>query len=135
MTQKERQMVRASFVELQEAVEPLALLFYGRLFAVEPGLRGMFTGDIGQQGKKLMDMVGAAVEGMENWKALEPALKELGRRHVGYGVKREHYGVVAEAMVWAIGQALEHGADREVKQAWGALLGEVAGAMLAGCED
>lgn len=134
MTAKERQLVRESFVELGEVAEPLALLFYGRLFALEPGLRRMFPADMAGQSRKLMAMLGAAVERLEDWEGLVPVLEDLGRRHQGYGVKAHHYALVLEAMLWSIGQTLSGGAGPELRQAWRQMLVEVATAMQAKCE-
>ena len=44
------------------------------------------------QGKRLMDMLGAAVGMLDDTEKLLPILKELGGRHVKYGVEQTHYG-------------------------------------------
>ena len=129
MKTRYKQLVRESFVELQEVSGPLSLLFYGRLFGVEPGLRRMFSEDMAAQGKKLMEMLAAAVQGMDNWDALKPALREMGDRHTGYGVQPAHYELVCDAMVWSISQALAGGAGPELKQAWRMLMDQVSQAM------
>lgn len=132
MTEREKQLVRESFVELREVTGPLGMLFYGRLFSLEPDLRTMFPRDIAAQGKKLMEMLTAAVEGMDKWETLKPALRAMGQRHAGYGAETRHYRLVEEALVWSIGQALSAGADAEVKRAWSRLIEEVGAEMRAG---
>ncbi|MBY0372810.1 MAG: hypothetical protein K2Q23_02380 [Bryobacteraceae bacterium] len=135
MTAQEKQLVRESFFELREVAGPLALLFYGRLFALEPELRRMFPQQMSAQGKKLMDMLAAAVDGLENWDRLKPALRDLGARHATYGVEARHYPLVVEAMLWSIGQSLAAGAGPEVKRAWSNLFHEIAAVMLDGAAN
>ena len=46
-------LCRAADVVADEA----AAAFYSRLFKLDPSLRRLFTGDLRQQGKKLMDLI------------------------------------------------------------------------------
>jgi hypothetical protein len=50
MTAREKQLVRESFQAIREEAGPLSLLFYGRLFELDPQLRRMFHGDISGRG-------------------------------------------------------------------------------------
>lgn len=129
ITNREKQLVRETFPLVQEVAGPLALLFYGRLFEREPQLRGMFRGDIRAQGDKLMAMVGAVVDGVDNWEALEPTLRAMGERHKQYGVETRHYEMVEHAFSWALGQALSEAADKEVKSAWNRVIVQVGETM------
>jgi hemoglobin-like flavoprotein len=132
MTKREKQLVRETFSEIREVAGPLSLLFYGRLFAMDPSLRQLFPGDMKQQGAKLMEMIAAVVASIDEWAALEATLREMGKRHAGYGVEDHHYDLVEQAMVWSIGQALGGGSSPEVKAAWGAVIREAGSAMRAG---
>ena len=49
-------------------------------------------------------------------------LRQLGQRHVAYGVKEQHYNTLCSALVWAFGQALQPGFDDEVRAAWTAVI-------------
>lgn len=132
MTAREKQLVRDSFGCLREVGGPLTLLFYGRLFALEPALRPMFHGDIGRQGQKLLEMLAAVVDGLDRLDALRPALEAMGQRHAGYGVAPRHYALVEESLAWALAQTLETGACDEVVEAWRKVLRAVSEAMQAG---
>lgn len=132
MTRREQQIVRESFHSVGEVAGPLSLLFYGRLFEREPGLRPMFRGDIAAQGRKLVEMLAAVVENLDRTESLTPMLQAMGQRHVGYGVTARHYDVVEEALLWALGQALEGGFDAEARGAWRAVLGMVSTRMKEG---
>lgn len=45
------------------------------------------------QAKRVMEMVGAAVDGLDDISSLTVILKDLGVKHVQYNIKEEHYGV------------------------------------------
>src|SRR5215475_7547605 len=99
------QLIRDSFEIVHEMPEAIAMLFYGRLFNLDPSLRKMFKVDMRTQSKKLMDTLAAVVDSLEHFDRMRPMLRELGRKHaVEYGVKPEHYQLVLEALLWSFGQ-------------------------------
>ena len=61
MTPEAQSLVRASFAKVAPIAPAVAAMFYDRLFALYPALRPLFKGDMAEQGKKLMDMIGTAV--------------------------------------------------------------------------
>jgi hemoglobin-like flavoprotein len=132
MTQREKHLVRESFLFLREEAGPLSLLFYGRLFQLDPGLRPMFHGDIARQGLKLMDMLTAVVDSLDRLDALTPVLHAMGQRHTAYGVVPAHYDLVEKALIWALGQTLNTNSDDEVIAAWRKVVGEISATMKAG---
>jgi hemoglobin-like flavoprotein len=48
-----------------------------------------------------MAVMGMAVAGLRRLESLLPALRELGRRHAGYGVTDRHCDTVSVALLWA----------------------------------
>lgn len=130
MTSREIQLVCETLPLLRELSGPLGQLFYGRLFQRDPELRALFRGDVRVQGKKFTDMLTALAEGMGDLDQHRASLVAMGLRHVGYGVKPEHYERTAEALLWAMAQCLESEFTPEVRSAWRALISEVAVMML-----
>jgi len=127
------QLIRDSFEVVHEMPEAIAMLFYGRLFNLDPSLRSMFKVDMRTQSKKLMDTLAAVVDSLEHFDRMRPALRELGRKHaVEYGVRAEHYQLVLEALLWAFAQALQPNFDVETKAAWKAVLEDISKEMLSG---
>jgi len=61
-------------------------LFYGRLFEIAPDVRALFPADLAEQKKKLIAMLATAVNNLHQVGSIVPAVQDLGRRHVGYGV-------------------------------------------------
>ena len=80
---------------------PVSLLFYGRLFDLDPSLRKLFTIDMKEQSQKLVNMLDAIVASTDDWDRIVPVLRELGQLHVTYGVKPAHYDTLCSALVWA----------------------------------
>src|SRR5215472_304678 len=111
MTPTQRRLVRSSFELLRQDARPLALLFYGKLFEMDPSSRRLFHNDIALQGRKLMDMLTEVVNALDDFQPMRSRLAELGRKHAGYGVRPEQYETLTSALLWAIAQALEAGFD------------------------
>src|SRR4030095_11499050 len=106
MTPQQIELVRVTFGAIAPRVEAAAALFYQRLFEIEPALRPLFRGDIGAQVAKLAHTLGVAVASLDRLDTLAPTLRELGRRHAGYGVQDRHYDIVGEALLWTLAQGL-----------------------------
>ena len=114
---------------MRPIADTAAGLFYARLFELDPALRPLFRGDLQQQGRKLMAALGMTVAGLPHWPQLQPVLRQLGARHVGYGVRPEHYDTVGAALLWTLQQGLGSGFTPEVGAAWMRAYAAVAAAM------
>lgn len=118
MTPQQAALVKASWEKVLPIQDTAAELFYGKLFELDSGLKPLFKGEMKEQGRKLMMMINTAVRGLDNLAALVPAVQNLGKRHVGYGVKTEDYGTVGIALLWTLEQGLGTAFTPEVKAAW-----------------
>lgn len=135
LTSQEKRVIRDSMPSVCELAGPIGLLFYGRLFELDPGLRPMFKGDIELQSRKLMDMLTLMVNHLDHFEDLVPTLKALGQRHAGYGVRPAHYEQVLTALMWAFGSALDTEFDAPIKAAWRSAVSAVAEVMLQGASE
>jgi hemoglobin-like flavoprotein len=118
MTPNQIKLVQTSFAQVAPIAATAADLFYGRLFEIAPQVRAMFPEDISEQEKKLMAMLGTVVAGLDNLDTLMPAVRALGRRHGGYGVKAQHYAPVGAALLWTLEKGLGAAFTPDVKDAW-----------------
>jgi hemoglobin-like flavoprotein len=118
MTPEKIMLVQSSWEKVKPIADKAAGLFYGKLFELNPAYRELFPQDMAGQGAKLMAMINTAVNGLANLQAIVPAVEELGKRHVGYGVKDEDYDVVGEALLWTLEAGLGEEFTEEVRQAW-----------------
>ena len=123
------QLVQDSWKQVLPIAPQAADLFYKNLFAADPSLQRLFKGDMAQQGKKLMQMIGAAVGKLNDLDALIPILKGLGKRHAGYGVKDAHYATVGAALLLTLSQGLGNAFTPAVKAAWTEVYGVMAQVM------
>jgi hemoglobin-like flavoprotein len=131
MTPMDRIRVQDTFEAVKPISDQAAALFYGRLFEIAPDVKPMFTGDMEEQGRKLMKMLALAVAGLNDLSSLVPAVQKLGRGHVGYGVKPEHYAKVGEALLWTLGQGLGEAFTTEVEKSWKMVYGILSDTMIA----
>ena len=122
-------LVQKSWSKILPISETAAELFYNRLFEIDPSTKVLFKGDIKVQGRKLMGMITAAVNGLNDLDALVPVVQDLGRRHGGYGVQEAHYGSVGSALLWTLEQGLGDDFTDDVKIAWTETYMLLAGVM------
>ena len=118
MTPEQIELVKSSWGKVEPIAEQAAELFYGKLFELNSELKSLFKSDMKEQGRKLMVMLNTAVNSLDKLEAIVPAVQEMGRRHVAYGVKDEDYDTVGEALLWTLEQGLGEGFTADVKEAW-----------------
>jgi nitric oxide dioxygenase len=135
MTPQQIQLVQLSFADVKPIAGPAAELFYRRLFMLDPSLRSMFKGDMAKQGQMLMSMIGAAVAGLRNLETLSPVVRQLGARHVRYGVRDEHYATVGTALLWTLEKGLGPKFTPDVRDAWAAAYGLLSEVMQLGAME
>src|SRR6185503_5137913 len=118
MTQRQIQLIRETFAQIEPRLAIAGLVFYQRLFTLDPSLRRLFAHDINEQAVKLMQALKFAVAAVEQPRELQPVLESLGRRHVYYGVEERHYESVGAALMGTLGVLLGSAFTPEVKDAW-----------------
>lgn len=135
MTEHEKELVKSSFAKIVPIAEPAADLFYSRLFEIAPYVRPLFNGDMKDQGKKLIATLNIAVNSLDRFETIIPALKKMGRDHTSYGVSNAHYDIVASALLWTLERGLGAEFTDEVRNAWVKLYTDVADSMKKGAEE
>ena len=118
MTPRQIELVRVSWSQVLPIAEQAAASFYRRLFTLDPSLASLFKSDLRAQGRKLTSMINTVVANLSNLSTLVPAIEDLGRRHVGYGVKSAHYDTVGEALLWTLETALGDAFTADTREAW-----------------
>jgi hemoglobin-like flavoprotein len=129
MTPEQAQIVKLSFARVIRNKDAVGMMFYGRLFEIAPEVRPLFKGDIAGQSRKLMDTLALAVGMLRDMPTLVMTLQGLAKRHVGYGVRDEHYDKVGEALLWTLEKGLGDAFTAQVREAWAALYVAVAKIM------
>ena len=129
LTQAQISLVQNSFAVVAPIADDAAVLFYRRLFEIDPTLQAMFRGDMADQRRKLMQMLSAAVKGLNHIERLIPVVEDLGRRHVNYGVEEHHYDTVGNALLWTLEKGLGAAFTPDVREAWATVYGLLASTM------
>lgn len=132
LTAEQTYRIRKTFATVERQSRVAALVFYQRLFELDPALRPLFKGDIEIQAEKLMEMLSGALSLLERPEEFTRVLEGLGARHVAYGVKTRHYETVGEALLDMLGKVLGPEFTAETRGAWLALYQTIAEIMLRG---
>jgi len=130
VTPTQKTLVQDTFASIAPIADDAAALFYRRLFELDPSLRAMFRGDMSEQRRKLMNMLGAAVKGLDRLEQLVPVVQDLGRKHTGYGVEDRHYDTVGAALLWTLEKGLGPEFTPAVRDAWTSTYSLLANTMI-----
>ncbi len=129
MTAEQIELVQRTWRSILPVGDTAAELFYGKLFSLDPTLKALFKNDMKDQGRNLTAMMSVAVGALSRPERITVAVRELGRRHVAYGVKPRHYEVVATALLWMLEKSLGEAFTPEVRAAWSSTYAFLAGTM------
>ena len=129
MTPQQISLIQASWASVVPIQDTAAGLFYQRLFTLDPAVRPMFKGDMQEQGRKLMKMLGTVVNSLTRLDELVPVAQDMAKRHVGYGVQPAHYDTVGAALLWTLEQGLGSAFTDDTRDAWVTAYGTLAGVM------
>ena len=131
MTNQEIALVKKSWSIMQK-IDPaiVADVFYSKLFSDKPALRRMFPSKMDQQYRKLIDMLNAIIARLDRLEELKEDIEAMGRRHVGYGVKEQHYKLVGTALLWTLQKGLGADWNAELHEAWISCYNKLSGVMI-----
>jgi hemoglobin-like flavoprotein len=129
MTPNQIGLVQRSWNQVVPMGEAAVLMFYERLFFVDPSLRLMFRGDMKRQSRKVLEMITFTVAGLSRIDEIVPVVQSLGRRHAVYGTRDEHYVTVGAALLWTLEQGLGAAFTPAVREAWAAAYALLANTM------
>lgn len=130
MTPRQQTLVAESWTQVGPIADQAATIFYARLFELDPSLRPMFAHtDMAAQRKNLVQTLTVVVKSIDRLDTIVPAVEALGRRHVAYGVKPQHFATVGQALLDTLAVGLGGAFTPEVRRAWAMAYGILAGVM------
>src|SRR5262245_45800144 len=118
LSAREIEVVRSDWEKVELISDQVATWLYGRLFAIDPGLRLLFPVDLEEQKGKAIRVFGSAIYGLSDPDVLIPILNTLGRKHAELGVREADYATLAEALIWTLRKGLGDAFDAEHEAAW-----------------
>lgn len=133
LTQKTKDIVKATAPVLAEHGNAIIQRFYTRLFEVQPELRNVFNiahQKQGQQQEALARAVYAYAANIEDPQSLTAVLKNIANKHASLGVRPEQYPIVGEHLLAAIREVLGDAATDEIISAWAQAYGSTADILM-----
>jgi hemoglobin-like flavoprotein len=136
ITKAQIELVKETWKKIIPISDIAAKNFYVRLFDQYPEIKPMFDGaDLLEQCKKLIKAINMVAVSLERIETLIPMIRELGQRHVSYGVEDQHYGQVGETLLWTLEAGLKEAWSKEVEAAWTNAYTLLAGVMIEGANE
>ena len=131
MDEAQKELVRATFARIAPIADQAGLMLYENIFAIDPSLRRLFKIDIETQGRKIMAVIATAIANLDRLGEVLPRIRELGRKHVGYGVRDKDYDTGGVALLMTLEAALGDDFTPAAREAWAACYGTIVGEMKA----
>jgi hemoglobin-like flavoprotein len=119
MTEEQIHLVKQTWKIFRD-IDPAIVgdVFYSKLFVEAPEVKHLFKTPRKEQSKKLVDMISTVVGRLDRLTELTEEIRQLAKRHVGYGVKHSHYRSVGVALLWTLQQGLGADWNKDVENAW-----------------
>lgn len=128
----EARLVADSFARMIPRTEDLVSGVYTKLFATDPALRTLFPENLAAQKMKLGHALKLAIDGLTDPDRIADILRELGRRHGGYGVTPGHFETLGQALFATIRELDADSWNDELARAWRQAYAFIATAMRQG---
>jgi hemoglobin-like flavoprotein len=129
MTPQQIKIVRENVERIAPVADKATTTFCDRLFALDSSLRLMFDENSAERKQELLMMLKFAVETLDRIDVFMPSLEALGRKHVGYGVRDEHYDAIGASLILTLRQMFGKEFTLETEKAWLETYTLVAGTM------
>lgn len=130
LTPQQAYLVTASFSDAVARNPRLCDGFYEALFDRAPDARALFPHDLSGQPDKLASALGYVVRSLTQPGRIAEPLREMGRRHDGYGVTAEQYALVGSVLIETLEKTLEEDWSAEQEDAWTAAYAMLVKLML-----
>lgn len=135
LTNRQIELVGQSWDAILHSPHETGIIFYQKLFELDPELRHFFKEDIRIQAQKLIDMITFIVHKLNNLDEIIADVKSLGLKHKQILIRPEHYDTVAKSLLWTLEKALGPHYSKEVEEAWSSVYKMLARIMIEGSKD
>ena len=125
------ELLETSFQAIAPCGEAFVRTFYERLFTHFPQTRAFFAStDMKEQRKKLLGALALVIQNLRKPEVLTSALQGLGKRHVAFGVRPEHYPIVGAVLLETFADFLGERWTPAYHDAWAQAYEAVSAIML-----
>mmetsp|Transcript_12412 Transcript_12412/g.19417 ORF Transcript_12412/g.19417 Transcript_12412/m.19417 type:complete len:160 (+) Transcript_12412:1670-2149(+) len=139
ITLQRRMLIMKSWKQLTKDPE-LGLKVFINIFTLAPGAVKLFSFrnvknlfksyQLKTHGDKIIQIFGQVVSNLDNLEYVKPTLALFGEQHIGWHVKEDHFGVMAQAVVMALADDLGDDFTPECQEAWVAIYNIITEIML-----
>ncbi|GAB4014970.1 MAG: hypothetical protein Fur0010_13570 [Bdellovibrio sp.] len=127
------ELLRQSFEKVVPISEQVADQFYTFLWGDYPAAKALFKGvDMKTQKKALIKSLVYIVDHLDNPEKLSEYLRQMGKRHVDYGTKEEHYELVGNTLIKTFAHFFGNDWTEELNDEWIKAYGAITTWMLEG---
>ena len=129
ITSRQVDLVQQSFRLIEPIVDDAAIVFFERLFKIDPSLQRLFPRTPRERAHLLAQTLTLVVDEIDHAVHLRGAAESLGPRYAAAGVRDEHYQAVGEALLWTLETSLKDAFTCDVRDAWVAVYSWLAFTM------
>ena len=127
------ELLESSFSQIKAQETEFTTHFYTNLFADYPEVTPLFANThMEKQAKQLFKSLVLVVDNLHRPDVLATALKDLGSRHLRYGVLPDHYPMVGSTLLKALSICLQSAWTSATEQAWSEAYTVITDFMLSG---
>ena len=130
LTETEIGLIRQTYGAVQEKVDDASSAFYRNLFSASEEIKGMFRGDMNDQGMRFMTALGTIVHSLDDSAAMDEKIGGLGTGHAALGVRPKHYVTLNEVLITTLAEFAGETWSPEAAVAWQKALDAIAEQML-----
>ncbi len=121
--------IKSSYASLQPQWDKVINRCFDRLFVRAPALKDLYPSNMDAVRREYGRVLALLVEKADRLQEVEEMLRDLGKRHRGYGAEPGHYPLLRDALVAGMKDVAGKGWDFQVEFAWKAFMNEIAKAM------
>ena len=136
MTDEEINLVQASWAIVRRDSDAAMRLFYEHLFALDERVAQLFGGkNMAAQRSRLAAALDLVVQNIRDPETLSQPLRELGARHVSYGVSEGDFALVGQALLDTLAAGMGDRWNDAQKAAWSAAWAAISVEVLTGFQN
>ena len=127
------QIIRSTVPVLKEHGNAITTHFYDTLLSEKPALNNVFNQANqanNHQASALAGALCAYASHIDDLGALSPAVEKICQKHASLYIQPEHYAVVGEYLLRAMGEVLGSALTEEILDAWGTAYWQLANIMI-----
>lgn len=133
LSEKTIEIIKSTVPVLEIYGTAITRRFYERMFKAHPELLNIFNHANQKQGRQqtaLANAVYAAAQNIDKLETILPVVKGIAHKHRSLGILPEHYPIVGEHLLGAIGEVLGAAATEEILEAWKEAYGVIANVFI-----